>query len=242
MKRVIFILFTFIIIGKAGLGQERDVQGTRILFQGLVMDASTFKPIANSQIMINNSFSSVSDSDGTFAFYVHKHDTVIFRNLGYKPTILHISDTLTGRDFIAGIFMKSDTLSIGEVVIVPRYVNLKSEIINARSMTPVEIENARYNVAISAYQGRNSLSILGDPASNYEFLRQKQKVDAYERGGIPSDQIAGINPFILLPAAYLLIHGFPDKPAPMNPQLTDQEVNEIQRKYQEILKQRLNEK
>jgi hypothetical protein len=242
MKRIIFILFTFIIIVKSGLSQERDVQRARILFQGLVMDASTFKPIAHSQIMINNSFSSISDSDGTFAFYVNRHDTVIFNILGYKPTILHISDTLTGREFIAGIFMKSDTLSIGEVVIVPRFVNLKSEILNSRSMTSVAIENAKYNVAISAYQGRNSQNILGDPASNYELLRQKQKVDAYERGGIPSDKIAGINPLLLLPAAYLLIHGLPAKPAPMNPQLTDQEVNEIQRRYQEILKQRLNEK
>jgi hypothetical protein len=199
------------------------------------MDAKTLSPIANSQIMINRAFSSVSGNDGTFAFYVNRNDTVVFKSLGYKSTILYISDTLTGREFIAGIYMNSDTLSIGEVVIVPRFTNLKSEILNARTKTPAIMENARYNVAISAYQGRNSQNKLGDPAANYELLRQKQKVDAYERGGIPSDKMVGISPLLLIPAAYLLIHGLPEKPAPLTPQLNNQEVDQIHKKYLEML-------
>ena len=188
------------------------------------MDATTLSPIANSQIMINRVFSSVSGNDGTFAFYVNRNDTVVFKSLGYKSTILYVSDTLTGREFIAGIYMNSDTLSIGEVVIIPRFTNLKSEILNARSKTPATLDNARYNVAISAYQGRNSQNKLGDPAYNYALLSQKQKINAFEKGGIPSDQILGINPLLLIPAAYLLLHGLPEKPAPLNSQLTDQEV------------------
>ena len=48
------------------------------------------------------------------------------------------------------------------------------------------------------------------------YLRQ-QKVDAYERGGIPSDRIVGIKSIIIIPAAYLLLHGVPEKPAPFEP-------------------------
>ena len=70
--------------------------------------------------MINRNFSSVSDKDGTFAFYVHPNDTVVFKSLGYKPATMIISDTLIGREYIAGIYLKSDTVSIGEVVIIPR--------------------------------------------------------------------------------------------------------------------------
>ena len=242
MNRIFFIIISVCIIIQSGLCQEKENPGTRILFQGLVMDASTLLPVANSQIMINRTFSSVSGKDGTFAFYVNWNDTVIFKSLGYKSTIMYVRDTLSGREFVAGIYMNSDTLSMGDVIIVPRYTNLKYDILNAKSVTPATMENAKYNVAISAYQGRNSQNRLGDPASNYEFLRQKQKVDAYERGGIPSDKIAGINPFLLLPAAYLLIHGLPEKPAPMKPQLTDLEVDQINRKYQEILKQRKSNK
>jgi hypothetical protein len=238
MKRIFLFIFSVFIIISSGFGQGKENPVIRILFHGLVMDASSLSPIANSQIIINRIFSSISGEDGTFAFYVNRNDTVVFKSLGYKSTILYVSDTLTDREFIAGIYMNRDTLSIGEVVIVPRYTNLKSEILNARSKTPPIMENARYNVAVSAYQGRISQNKLGDPINNYELLRQKQKVDAFERGGIPSDKMVGISPLLLIPAAYLLIHGLPEKPAPLKQQLTDQEVDQIHIKYMEILKQR----
>jgi hypothetical protein len=200
------------------------------------MDASTLSPLTNSQVMINRVFNSVSNSDGTFSFFVNRNDSILFRHLGYKPSLLFVSDTLKGREFVAGIFMNSDTVSIGEVVIVPRFTNLKSEILNAPSKVPSIMDNARYNVAISAYQGRTTQGKLGDPAANYDVLRQRQKVDAYEKGGIPSDMIAGINPLLLLPAAYLLIHGMPEKPPPLEQKLTKQELDQIQKKYMESLK------
>ena len=81
--------------------------------------------------------------------------------------------------------------------------------------------------------GISILNEVADPANNYELLRQKQKFDAYEKGGIPSDKMIGLSPFLLVPAAYLLIHGLPEKPTPYKPQLTDQEVDEIHKKYLE---------
>jgi len=212
--------------------------GTKITFRGLVMDASTLAPIANSQISINRLFSFISGKDGSFLFYVNKNDTVIFRSLGYKPAVFLVSDTLKGREFNAGIYMHTDTVSIGEVVIIPRFTNLKSEIMNAESKTPSTFDNARYNVAVSGYQGRNSQNSLGTPTDNYALLVQKQKIDAYERGGIPSEKIAGINPFLLIPAAYLLLKGLPGQPEQMNPHLTDQEVDQIHKKYIETRNQK----
>jgi hypothetical protein len=204
------------------------------MFHGIVMDANTLSAISNSQILINHEFTSVSSSDGTFAFFVNIFDTVLFKHLGYKPTTLFVSDTLVGKDFNAGIYMKSDTVSIGEVVIVPRFVNIKSEIMNTPSRIPATMDNARYNVAISGYQGRTTQGKLGDPAMNYGHIRQQQKTNAYEKGQIPSDQISGISPLLLLPAAYLLIHGVPSKPAPYEHKLTDKELEQIQQKYLEI--------
>jgi len=238
MKRIFFLIVLFCIIIRPGFSQEKEDSRIRILFHGLVMDVSSFSPISNSQIMINGVFSSFSGNDGTFAFYVNRNDTVIFESLGYKSTILYISDTLTGREFIAGVYMNSDTLSVGEVVIVPRLSNLKSNILNSKSRTPVTMQNARNNVAISAYQGRTSQSPLGDPSSNYELLRKTQKVNAFEKGGIPSDKMVGISPLLLIPAAYLLIRGMPEKPAPIKQQLTNQEVDQIHKRYLETLKKR----
>jgi hypothetical protein len=217
---------------------QEKVAGNRILFHGIVMDANTFAPVSNSQILINRAFTSVSSSDGTFAFFVNRLDTVLFRHIGFKSTSFFVSDTLVGKEFMAGIFMNNDTLSIGEVVIVPRFVNLKSAIMNAPSKIPSTMDNARYNVAISGYSGRTTQGKLGDPATNYDLLRHRQKINAFEKGGIPSDRIAGLNPLLLLPAAYLLIHGAPAKPEPFEHRLTDQELEQIRKKYHEIQQQK----
>jgi hypothetical protein len=238
MKRFFILTIAVFSIIHSGFSQDERDSRIRILFRGLVLDANSFSPVANSQIIINRAFTSVSGVDGTFAFYVSRRDTVVFVSLGYKPTTLYVSDTLSGSEFNAGIYMKSDTLSIGDVVIVPRLNNLKSDMLNSRSRTPSTMDNARYNVAVSAYQGKNSQGRLGDPAANYELLRQKQKVDAFEKGGIPSDKIFGLNPLLIIPAAYLLIHGLPEKPEPMKQELTEQEINEINRRYLETVNKR----
>jgi hypothetical protein len=233
VNRFLLILSSLLLLLKTTDGQDKVEYGSRILFRGLVLDAITLLPIPNSQIYINSSITAVSSEDGSFTFYVNKADTVVFNSLGYKPSFYHVGDTLKGLEFNAGIFMRSDTVEIGEVIIIPRQSNLKSEIMNAPSRTPEIMNNARNNIAVSAYQGRTSQSKLGDPMDNYSVISQKQRTMAYEKGGIPSEQIAAINPFILVPAAYLLIKGLPEKPAAHKSSLTPFEVDQIHRRYLE---------
>jgi len=237
-KRILPSLFAIFLIVNSGLSQEIGKSGSRILFRGLVKDASTLLPINNSQIIINGISSYKSEGNGTFAIYVYPNDTVIFKSLGYKSVILNVGDTLKGQEFVTGVYLNSDTLSIGEVVIIPKFTNLKSEILNAKSKTPATYENARYNVAISAYQGRTSIGSLGTPADNYSLLAQQQQINAYEKGGIPSDKIIGFSPLLIAPAIYLLIKGVPEKPSPFIPELTDQEIDQIQKKYLETVAKR----
>lgn len=236
MKRFILILSSLILVIHSTFCQEVKDSGSRILFRGLVIDASTFSPIPNSQIYVNKSMSTVSSTDGSFTLYVSKADTVIFNSLGYKQAVFHVSDTLKGMEYNTGIFMRSDTVEIGEVIIIPRQSNLKFEIMNAPPMTPEIMNNARNNVAVSAYQGRTSQSKLGDPMDNYAVISQKQKTMAYEKGGIPSEQTVALNPFIIVPAAYLLIKGFPEKAPAMKSTLTPAEVNQLHRKYLETIR------
>jgi hypothetical protein len=233
MKRSYLFIAFALLISHFCFCQEKDDTGVRILFHGIILDANNLTPISNSQILINRNFTTASSLDGTFAFFANSFDTVFFRHIGYKSTMLVVSDTLVGKEFVAGIYMKSDTVSIGEVVIVPRYHNLKSEILNSPSKVPATMDNARYNVAISGYQGRTTTGKLGDPATNYGMLRQRMKINAFEKGEIPSDQIAGISPLLIIPAAYLLIHGVPEKPAPFEHSLTAKELEQIQKKYLE---------
>jgi len=234
MKKIRLILLMILIYSSCGFSQRAKTQENKIIFSGIVRDASTLAPLPNSQIKINRSFVAVSDEEGTFSISVNRLDTIVFSILGYRPAYFYVSDTLTGREFMAGVYMKTDTLSMGEVIIVPRIQNLKYDIYKPPATSP-EMENAKYNMAVSAYQGRMAITQLGDPESNYSVIQQRQRVNAYEKGMIPSDRIVGLSPLMLIPAAYLMINGFPEKPAPMKPNLTRQELDQIHKKYIETL-------
>jgi hypothetical protein len=235
MRKIWLILSIILIYSVVGFSQAANTVERKILFSGMIRDAATLAPLPNSQIKIDRSFVSVSDEDGNFAIKVNYRDTIIFSLLGYQPAYFYVSDTLSGNEFMAGVYMKTDTLSIGEVIIIPRIQSLKFDIYKAPSRSP-EMENAKYNMAVSAYQGRIAITQLGDPASNYSVIQQKQRINAYEKGTIPSDRIIGLSPLLLIPAAYLLVEGLPEKPAPMKSNLTKQELNQIHQKYLESLK------
>jgi hypothetical protein len=235
MHKTRLIILLLICYSYYGLCQDVLSQEKRISFNGIIRDASSLEPIVNSQIRINGIFTAVSDMDGTFTIRVNKKDTVEFSTLGYQPAYFFVSDTLSGNVFLAGVYMKSDTLSIGEVVIIPRMAYLKSEILKPPPVNP-EMENAKYNIAVSGYQGRTAISKLGDPASNYSVLHEQQRIEAYEKGTIPSDRMVGLNPLILIPAAYLLLNGFPEKGPPMKANLSKQELEQIHKKYLESMR------
>jgi hypothetical protein len=236
MRKYFPIIFCTFCLSVSLLSQDIKETGAKILFHGLVMDAKSQIPLTNSQILINGSFYSVTDNNGRFAFYANWNDTVIFRRLGYKPALLSVKDTLSGKEFITGIFMHPDTLTIGEVVIIPRLTSLRSDIFNPRTPVSPQLEYAKDNLAVSAYQGRVTQGRMGDASINYGVLKQKQRMDAYSKGQIPSDRIVALSPLMLLPAAYLLLNGLPEKPPPLQPNLTEQEIYQIHKKYLETLR------
>ncbi len=235
MKKSGLILSFILIYFSGGFSQVKKPDEGKIVFSGVVRDASTLAPLPNSQIRINRFFASVSDNDGTFAISVNKRDTVVFNLLGYQPAYFFVSDTLIGNEFMAGVYMSTDTLSIGEVIIMPRLVNLRSDLLKTPPASSTEMENAKYNMELSAYQGRIAMSKLDDPSTHYSVLQNRQFINAIDKGGIPSGQFIGLNPLLLIPAAYLLIHGFPEQAPPMKSTLTRQELDQIHKKYLESL-------
>ncbi len=235
MKTPCLIVLLFLIFTDTGFSQAEPASGKRILLNGVVQDAATLTPLSHSQIIINRSFRAASDENGAFSISVNKRDTILFTLLGYKHEVLYVSDTLTGPEFMVGVYMNSDTLSIGEVIIIPRLLSLKSEMLKAPDVDP-EMENAKHNMEIAAYQGRVTTGDLIDASSNYSLIRSQLRTNAYEKGGIPSSQMVQLNPLLLIPAAYLLMNGLPEAPAPMKSNLTKKELDQIHKKYLETLK------
>jgi hypothetical protein len=225
MKKVWLILVVIVICSFDATSQVENAADRKILLNGIIRDASTLVPLENTQIKINGSFVSVSDEEGTFIVRVNKR------------AYFFVSDTLSSSEFLTGVYMRTDTLSIGEVVITPRLSYLRSDILKTPPTT-VEMENAKYNLAVSAYQGKVAISRLGDPASNYSVLHQKQRLDAFEKGTIPSDRMVALSPLILIPAAYLLMNGLPEREPPLKSNLTKQELDQIHKKYLETMTKR----
>jgi hypothetical protein len=238
MRRIFVLIIVSCSIMHSVFSQEKESAGAGLRFHGIVMEAGTSMPLPGTQIMINHNFSGVSNDDGTFSMHVEKNDTVMFSHLGFKPTLWNVSDTLKGNDFVAGIYLHSDTISIGEVIIFPRIINLKSQILNSPSKVPSIMENAKYNVAISAYQGKTTTGKLGDAQSNYNVIHSRQSTSAYEKGQIPSSAIAGFSPLLIIPAAYLLIHGLPEKPESFENMPTEKELEQIRNEYFRLQQQK----
>jgi hypothetical protein len=221
------------------LSAQQPVQSAdRILFRGVVIAASSGERLAGSQIFINRSYRTSSKDDGTFSFFAFRLDTIIFTMLGYQHESLLVSDTLKAREFLTGVFLKTDTIEIGEVIILPRLPNLKADMMNIRKVPDPQLENAKSNISNAAYLGRTTPSNLGDPTFNYNYLRQKQNRDAYEKGGIASEKSIALNPFILIPAAYMLLHGLPEAPAPPEPRISQKDMDDLNKLFMESRKEK----
>jgi hypothetical protein len=236
MKQRILYILTFLFLFLQISAQEAGKKGDLILLHGMVMDAETMQAVANAQYLINNRPGGVSDEEGKFSLYIYRGDTITFTFLGYRDVILS-TDSLPGVSYVAGVFLQTDTLQIGEVIVLPRMADLRSEFKNTKPVVSQEMINAQNNITISAYQGVNSAARLGDPNSNYELLKQQQSVEAYEKGGIPSDKLVGLNMISILPAAiYLLSNGLPEKPPPPKPHISASELEKMKKAYKEKLR------
>lgn len=95
-KQIPIILFLLFLINFPLNSQQSSESPGLILFNGIVMDSGLNSPLANTQIIINRKYFSVSDKEGKFSFYVNRRDTVVLTRLGYKTVNFIVSDTLTG--------------------------------------------------------------------------------------------------------------------------------------------------
>jgi hypothetical protein len=155
--------------------------------------------------------------------------------VGFKDYHLIVRDTLRAREYIAGIYLTSDTLMIPAVIVMPRLTNARAEILSDRPAADNEMINAANNLNLSAYQGLTGAARLGDPSANYEVLRQRQRTNAYEKGGIPSSAMISVSPLMIIPLVYILSEGLPREPEPPSPYISPREMNQIQALHDSLI-------
>ncbi len=218
-----FICLLLLLTPRPAAAQQPDP----ILFHGVILDADSRQPLTGAHYMIRGRTAGAADSRGMFSLYARFHDTITFTSVGYKEHHMTVQDTLHAREYVAAIYLTSDTLMIGEVVVIPRIGNIRAEIMSERPATGQELINATNNLRLSAYQGLVNASKLGDPASNYELIRQKQRYEAYEKGQIPASKMVSLSPLTLIPLIYILAKGLPEEPEAPAPYISAREMESL---------------
>lgn len=237
ISKQIFVFLAFVFLSLSSLrvsAQGENIKSYPMLFRGVVFDGVSQRALDG--VKYTSDSVRYTDSRGMFSFFARTYDTIVFEHPGYRSFVLFVPDTLHAREYTTAIYMHPDTVMIGEVVIIPYMGNLKYEIMSAPPKSDVQSINAANNLRISAYQGLTGMNKLGDPVSNYRMLQDKQKINAFEKGGIPSDQMVSLSPFMVVPAIYLLIKGLPETPAPPKPYLSPGELEDLQKIHNAAVK------
>jgi hypothetical protein len=240
MKQVtrVLIIFFFLLSAMAA-GQQIVNERPSVIVNGVVIDAGTEAVIPNVQYSVTGRGGGVTDQHGQFALFATRGDTVEFRMVGYKSAMLAIGNEHTASGYLALIAMVTDTLEVGEIIILPQIADLRTIATSPSILDSREYENARNNIAVSVHQGLTGTEQLVDSRANYELLRRQQKVDAFERGGIPSDKMVGLSPFMIIPAFYLLVNGLPEKPKAPAESISNKDLDKLRKAYRErIFKQK----
>jgi len=132
-----------------------------------------------------------SDIRGIFSIISAPGDTVFFSAVGYKSTLLTVPVNLVGTSYITDVRMVTDTVLIGEVLVLPwkTYSEFKRSILQNKPEDPV-MANLERNLALVEEQIWSDLN--SKPAQGYRYVMQQMSDNLYTRGQGPYNNI--LNP------------------------------------------------
>lgn len=199
------------------------------VFTGVVMDKDSLAPLHQAHYFLNNSLGGLTDQEGRFAVNVRSGDRLRFTYVGYRDVIYTVPGELKEDDYLAGIFMSRDTVTLKRVVIVPRIRNLRMEMVTTRPEEDPAMENAIRNVRLSAYLGLVKVPREMDAEMNQDIVQQRYIQRAYDRGLIPSDQYLPIT--AVIPFTYAVIRALNNPREGPEIQLNPADVDRIKKLY-----------
>jgi len=133
-----------------------------------------------------------SDHRGIFSIISIPGDTVFFSAIGYKSTLLTIPVTISGNHYITDVMMVTDTIMIGEVLVLPwkTYSEFKRAVLENKTIDPL-IANMEYNLALIEQQVWSDMRPT--PGQAYRYTMQQMSDNLYTRGQMPTNNL--LNPF-----------------------------------------------
>lgn len=133
-----------------------------------------------------------SDHRGIFSIISAPGDTVFFSAIGFKSTLLTIPNTAAGNHYITDVIMVTDTILIGEVLVLPwkTYSEFKRAVLENKPADPL-MENMEHNLAMLQQQIWSDMTPT--PGEAYRYTMQQMSDNLYTRGQMPANNL--LNPF-----------------------------------------------
>jgi hypothetical protein len=191
------ILLIILILKSSGYqvcGQDKQIKIIKpIYITGITYDSKSLEPLSNANFSVNNKKWFSTNESGRFSFFGNPHDTLIFKYLGYQPSLIIIPDTLKSQEYVMGVFMQQKSVKLAEVIIMRR-VAFSSFIINSVPSDEDAAIIAQHNVDKAVVEGLTKMPAAYDAEMNAKkTMRSNQIRMEYKGMLVTPENSAGIS-------------------------------------------------
>ncbi len=185
-KVLITVVFSLFFL--PGFSQE----DTLIQFSGVIRNLK-YEPVENVHIInLKKGTGTTSNLKGMFSFIVKPSDSILFRAVGYKNSLVVIPDSVGDTHYPRDVYLLNDTIRLAEVKIFPwkSYEEFKVAFINLE-IPENDMQRAAKNIELIKAQLNMDFEPNADLAFKNSMRQQYEKL--YYAGQYPS--ISVLNPF-----------------------------------------------
>ena len=173
-------------------GQQYDVRQF-VQVDGIVTDESNYPLKYVTVVSKSLATGTMTDENGIFSIISLWGDTLIFTSVGFKPSLIKLPDQIPAPGYSIDIVMKTDTINIGPVLVLPwkTYEEFKRAVVE---YVPPEEElrkNLEQNIAIIESQIYSDIKI--SPEAGYRYAMQREAENVMTRNQTPVNNV--LNPF-----------------------------------------------
>ncbi len=185
--------YLFFAIGVFFLAHQLSGQELKLIqFSGVVRNLK-YEPIPDVHIInINRHNATTSNDEGIFSLIVRPSDSILFRSVGYKNTLVAIPESIDIRHYPRDVYLLNDTIHLEEVKIFPwkTYEEFKVAFINLE--LPDDDEQRAYK-NIERIKAQINMDFEPDPQMAFRQTMNQRYDKMYYDGQYPSIPI--LNPF-----------------------------------------------
>jgi len=187
IKNSLILLF-FSVFGITTFAQDDQL----VQFSGVIRNLK-YEPVENVHIInLRQGTGTTSNYKGMFSFIVKPSDSILFRSVGYKNSLVVIPDTISDTHYPRDVYLLNDTIHLAEVKIFPwkSYEEFKVAFINYEPPEN-DMQRAIKNIELIKAQLNMDFEPNADLAFKNSMRQQYEKL--YYAGQYPSISI--LNPF-----------------------------------------------